>query len=644
MLNQTTTGVYSLGYLAGRHCHDAYQSLVDTVASSPLRFLSIGNAASGGASSSSMADLGESGDDGALPHLLFALPQQYGSWWVALIREDPVHVVIETVLIAFVVYMLVWRRYSQRAGEKREKLTDAERAELLREWKETGRAGLVPTTANADGNDGMTRIGTGVVVEKVHGSKMTILLDASRGRNVSSSSTSVNSSRRGAHSSRSKSPSASERQRMTVLNFATHDFLGMASSDDGDGISSADAGASVAAAAVASSSSSSAASAGASASPTDEAASTSLPTTSVKGAARAALARYGCGSCGPRGFYGTIDAHLDLEDAIADHMRTDGAIMYSDGASAATSTMAAFAKRGDLLVVDEAIYEALNTGVTLSRANVVYFRHNDVEDLRNVLERIRESDLRLKRNSADQRRFIVVEGLYKNRGTVPPLDEIAEIKAEFCYRLVVDESFSFGTLGPNGRGALEHFGLTPMVDAEIITLSLENSIGSIGGVCVGSEEVVDHQRLSGAGYCFSASAPPFLASAAIASLKRIRNNPALLERVRRNRDAMYHALRASSFPLEVVSDDLSAMIFLELPDQDADMSVEEQVQILDDIRDRCLRQGVAIVSTGDHVMGNLHSAPPPALRITVSAVHVEDEVKKAVQVLKDATVYVLGKR
>lgn len=107
---------------------------------------------------------------------------------------------------------------------------------------------------------------------------------------------------------------------------------------------------------------------------------------------------------------------------------------------------------------------------------------------------------------------------------------------------------------------------------------------------------------------------------------------------------MYRALRASSFPLEVVSDDLSAMIFLELPEQDANKSVEEQVQILDDIRDRCLRQGVAIVSTGDHIMNNLHSPPPPALRLTVSAVHTEDEVKKAVQVLKDASAHVLGKR
>ena len=38
---------------------------------------------------------------------------------------------------------------------------------------------------------------------------------------------------------------------------------------------------------------------------------------SVKKATREALDYYGCGSCGPRGFYGTIDQHLNFELAIA---------------------------------------------------------------------------------------------------------------------------------------------------------------------------------------------------------------------------------------------------------------------------------------------------------------------------------------
>ena len=47
------------------------------------------------------------------------------------------------------------------------------------------------------------------------------------------------------------------------------------------------------------------------------------------------------------------------------------------------------------------------------------------------------------------------------------------------------------------------------------------SLGSVGGFCVGSSFVVQHQVLSGQGYCFSASLPPLLASAAIEALNII---------------------------------------------------------------------------------------------------------------------------
>jgi len=237
--------------------------------------------------------------------------------------------------------------------------------------------------------------------------------------------------------------------------------------------------------------------------------------------ARRALSRYGCGSCGPRGFYGTIDAHLEAEGSVSAFLGTEGAILYSDGASASTSTVAAFAKRGDLLVVDEGCNEALLVGVTLSRANVRYFRHNNVRDLRRVLEKVASQDEACGRRPTDQRRFLVVEGLYRNWGTIAPLDEIVKLKEEFHYRLILDDSHGMGTLGASGRGTLEHYGLRHMEHAEIVTFSLEYSLGSVGGMTVGSEEVVDHQRLSGAGYCFSASAPPFLSKVCLASVRRL---------------------------------------------------------------------------------------------------------------------------
>lgn len=161
----------------------------------------------------------------------------------------------------------------------------------------------------------------------------------------------------------------------------------------------------------------------------------------VKEASREALEVYGCGSCGPRGFYGTIMPHVTLEERFAEFMgQGQQSIMYSDGASTSSSTVAAFAKRGDLLVVDEGCFEGLLTGALLSRSNVRHFKHNDMDDLRRVLEEIKAEDKKLGRDALEQRRFIVVEGIYRNYGTVLDLPRLVDLKGEFGFRLLVDES------------------------------------------------------------------------------------------------------------------------------------------------------------------------------------------------------------
>jgi serine palmitoyltransferase len=232
------------------------------------------------------------------------LPYMYKDWWWNLVTNDPVHVAVETTLLASVVYMvIISRNKDYQSSQRRERLTTKEQEELLEEWKE-GRADLAP--ARISGSKPM-------VVYAFNGRTMDIQVEWEGEDDVAGAN--VNSK---------------ENPQRTVLNMATHDFLSMSSNAE------------------------------------------------VKGASRTALDKYGCGSCGPRGFYGTIDVHLQLEQAIAEFTGTQGAIMYSDGASTVTSTIAAFAKRGDLLVVDDGVYEPIVTGVTLSRANIEWFRHNDM--------------------------------------------------------------------------------------------------------------------------------------------------------------------------------------------------------------------------------------------------------------------------
>lgn len=238
------------------------------------------------------------------------------------------------------------------------------------------------------------------------------------------------------------------------------------------------------------------------------------------------------------------------------------------------------------------------------------------------------------RKHTDQRRFIVVEGLYKNYGHVAPIDKLVDLKTEFCYRLVVDESYSFGTMGKCGRGAIEHFGKEIMRHVEIVTVSLENAAGSVGGLCVGSLEVVEQQRLSGAGYCFSAASPPFTAAAAIQALKTLKAHPELLSKLAQNREYLYEGL--SEVPgLVVTSDKLSSIAFLQLKNTKNELIREEKIDILDEIVYFCQKKGVIIVSTG-HVCKSMHTTPEPGIRLTVTSVHSREDIQFAIKVLKEA--------
>jgi serine palmitoyltransferase len=598
-----TKHVFNIGLTSGKTIH----KFILDARSSSARWPSLSDACKPNIDFSSIKVSSVQSVLGSIVKFLSQLPNRYRIWWWNLLQSDPLHVLVETLLIAACIILVVLqRRADWRFSQERKKgaPTDKEIEDLLTDWKENGRMplasskeGTIGARSGLGGNKYL-QVGNGLVVDKIEGSRLFLLPELSKEKN------------------NGKIPKS-------VLNFATLDYIATSSSPI------------------------------------------------LRKTALDALEHYGCGSCGPRGFYGTIDAHLEAEEVMSNFLGTEGAILYSDGASASTSTLAAFAKRGDLLIVDEGVNEALLVGVNLSRANVRYFRHNDMKDLRRILEKVRSQDVSLNRKATDQRRFLVVEGIYRNWGTLAPLKEIVTLKEEFHYRLIVDDSHGIGTLGKNGRGSLEHAGLKPMVHCEILTFSLENALGSVGGMTVGSEEVVDHQRLSGAGYCFSASAPPFLSKVCVASVKRLQgvlnepaegeegskivetelSGPALLNRLRENISDLYATLTNSSHPhalklrnrLSITSDPLSPLFYLRLADEEATGRTRaEQTLILDQIAHHCIVNGnVAVVSTGGHVKKYLQLVPEPSLRLVASASHDKEDVEVLVKALGEAVESVL---
>ena len=286
----------------------------------------------------------------------------------------------------------------------------------------------------------------------------------------------------------------------------------------------------------------------------------------------------------------------------------------------------------------------MRTGVNLSRSTVHYFKHNDMRDLKNIMETIAKDDKKFKRDSTQQRRFIVTEGLFQTTGKVCPLPELVELKNKYCYRILLDETLSFGTIGNTGHGVTEHYGLKTS-DIDVIMMSMDCALASIGGGCVGVKETIDHQRLSGAGYCFSASTPPFLFCGALETLKTLEaKGEDLILSMRSNARVLIDGINAIPH-LQVISSEDSPVIITTLvnpSDYDNDMELMKEISY------KCLHKGVAlIVPEYDRVllpaMKRSNHSLAASLRINASASLTNADMKKVVKELKAAVVQVFGR-
>mmetsp|Transcript_8826 Transcript_8826/g.26527 ORF Transcript_8826/g.26527 Transcript_8826/m.26527 type:complete len:491 (+) Transcript_8826:183-1655(+) len=349
----------------------------------------------------------------------------------------------------------------------------------------------------------------------------------------------------------------------------------------------------------------------------------------VKEACIRTMEKYGCGSCGPRGFYGTMDMHLNCESRVAKFCGSDDAIIYSFGTATNSSVIPAFCKRGDIIICDEGVNYAVQAGCKLCRSDIYRFKHNDISDLKRILEEVRKGDMQDPKRPMMQRRFIIVEGLYTDYGDFAPVEEIIRLKNEYRFRLVLDESNTFGVLGENGGGLCEKLNI-PRSEVEITTADFANSFGTIGGFCVGERIVVNHQRLSGAGYCFSASQPPYLAAAAIEAMDIIDsegrqnvNKLALLTSLFRK-----GLVQGLGQDYRVLGDDASPIVHIGLANEENNRRAQEIVLR----KQKELLLGGVFLAAPLYV-GSVHTWPSPTLRATLSAAHSEDDIKLAVETI-----------
>lgn len=112
-----------------------------------------------------------------------------------------------------------------------------------------------------------------------------------------------------------------------------------------------------------------------------------------------------------------------------------------------------------------------------------------------------------------------------------------ELRLKYKFRLILDETWSFGVLGRTGRGITEHQNVDA-AEVDMIVGSLAGPLVAGGGFCAGSEEIVHHQRISAAAYTFSAALPALLSTTASATINILQNNPDTVTQLRELTKAM----------------------------------------------------------------------------------------------------------
>lgn len=116
------------------------------------------------------------------------------------------------------------------------------------------------------------------------------------------------------------------------------------------------------------------------------------------------------------------DVHMDLERDISDFLGTEATILYSQAFATISSVIAAFCKRGDIIVADRGVNFAIQKGLQISRSTIRWFDHNDLKSLEDVLQSVEKE--RRKRRGPLTRRFIITEGIFERDGTISDLPKL----------------------------------------------------------------------------------------------------------------------------------------------------------------------------------------------------------------------------
>jgi 8-amino-7-oxononanoate synthase len=239
----------------------------------------------------------------------------------------------------------------------------------------------------------------------------------------------------------------------------------------------------------------------------------------VTAAAASALEKYGVGPGGSRLMSGTVDVIEEVERRISRLTGMEDCLTFPTGYMANVTVFQALMnpfvgrlpyRRSDgAIFVDAYVHGSITDGCQLSRARVVKFKHNDLDDL----------ERKLGEHGDASNKLIVTEGVYCLEGEIIDIPAYVEVARAHGAKLMVDDAHAVGVIGLLGGGSPDYHGCADGID--ILMGCMDKAMGGTGGYLCGKKTFIDYLRISANSSVLSSALPCSMAAAMIAAVDLI---------------------------------------------------------------------------------------------------------------------------
>jgi CAI-1 autoinducer synthase len=234
----------------------------------------------------------------------------------------------------------------------------------------------------------------------------------------------------------------------------------------------------------------------------------------------------------------------DLERGLAQWLGKEDGLICQSGYTANLGLLQAVADEKTPIYLDSLAHTSLWEGARAAKAPAYAFRHNDAAHLGRMMARHGPG-------------LVVVDSVYSTTGALCPLADVMDVTEQYGSMILVDESHSLGTHGPQGAGLCAELGLSHRV--HFISASLAKAFAGRAGYFTVSAAMRNYVLSSSYPNMFSSCLLPHEIAGLAATLEVIKKSDAERTRLMQVSRRLRASLSAMGYPVHQGTEQIIAL-------------------------------------------------------------------------------------